>query len=301
MNTNRLKTISSVERWNRFWFASRRPEQIGTVRVVVGIVVAIQFAIYLAIAKDWFGDTGILESSVGKYLIGDGIDGTGSQYRWTPLFAFSEYATAIALMGMVASLLMSAGIGSRFSPAIAWIALVSIHHRAPMIISLYEPLLCAAVTYLIIDPGRLVWKIQPGLSSGESRWSANFSLRLIQIHFALWIAFGLCSMLAYPAWWNGEAGWGLITQKRGLLRLGAGSEWIGQWMTHTIVVLQLGLLFCMANFHWRWLGRWILIALIASMLMLSSDWMYAAVLLAVSVAIWPVTLPFRKDTDEPHR
>jgi hypothetical protein len=269
--------------------------------VAVGIVLVIQFAIYFAIAADWFGDLGILEASVGKYLVGDGIEGTGSQFRWSPLFAFSGQATMTALIGIIASGLMTAGLGSRVSPAIAWIALASIHHRAPMIIALYEPLLSAVLAYLTIDPGRLVWKIQPGLSSGEKRHSANISLRLIQVHFALWIVFGLCSMLAYPAWWNGEAGWGLITQKRGLLQMGEGGEWLGQAMTHFTVALQMCLLYCMASSNWRWLGRWILIAFVASMLMLSSDWMYAAVLLAVSVAIWPVTLPLRKDTDEPHR
>lgn len=291
----------SVESWNGFWFTKQNPELVARVRIVICVLVAIQFLIYMITGSSWFGAQGWLDVETGRYLIGDGIDGTGSTYRWSLLYRFPGATMGVAFLGFLASVFCAAGVGARVAPAIAWCALAMFHHRAPMLITLSEPLMSAFLVYLVIEPGRLVWNGIGGLASGPDRVSANIALRLMQCHFGLWMAFSMFSMLGNPAWWNGEAGWGLIEHRQGLLALGDGWQSLGQFLTHFVVGLQIAILACLLLENWRWMGRWILYVFVLCMLLLMGDWMYAAVLLAASLTIWPVRFDFKKVGDEPHR
>lgn len=288
------KWKESLLEWNRFWFTAGSPIEISIVRIAIGILTGIVFWQYLMSGSDWYGSSGWFDSEAGRYLIGDGVEGTGSFFRWSPLYRMPSLSPWVAIFGLLASLAMMLGLGARLAPLIAWIALGVFHHRAPFLTLLFEPLLLAVLVYLIIEPGRLVWTIKPGISSGEDRVSANLSIQLIRYHLWIWIAFSLASMLSHPEWWNGEAGWLLIEDRRGWLRLPEGWQSVGQFITHWVVAVQTALLASMLSSSCLWMGRWLLYLFAFTILLLLGDWMYASTLLAMSLAVWPIDLFFPK-------
>ncbi len=280
----------TLDWWNGVWFTPKSPELLSMVRIACGMIAALHFALLLINGSEWFGMHGWFNTDAGRYLIGDGVEGTGSLYRWSILFWFPHSIPIVAGVGLIASTATMAGIGARVSPLLAWFCLSTFHHRSPLLTMVYEPLLVAILAYLIIDPGRLVWTFRPGLASGQARVSVCIATQLIYCHLWIWIAFSLCSMLANPIWWNGDAGWLLIQQGRGWLRLSADRQWLGQLLTHSVIGIQVAILFCMTQSACNWLGRWMLYLFALSVLLLLADWMYASVLLAASLAVWPVPM-----------
>lgn len=269
------------------------------VRIACGLIATTHFLILLVCGSDWIGPNGWLNVEAGRFLIGDGMVGTGSIYRWSILYWFPNALAMVIGLGLFASIATTAGLGARVSPLLAWFCMGTMQHRAPLLTSLHEPLLVAMLAYLTIDPGRLAWTIRPGLSSGQNRISVNFVSQLIRCHFWFWLAFSLSNMLANPIWWNGEAAWLLIQQKRTLLHLPEDWKWFAQLLTHVVVAAQAAVLFCMIQPTCNWLGRWILYLFLLCVLLLLGDWMYASVLFATSLAVWPVHLSHRNPNPKP--
>jgi hypothetical protein len=283
----------SFHGWQQFWFSPRTPTWISALRVAIGLLTTLQFIHYYFIAMNWFGATGWFNPDVGRYLIGDGVDDTGSIYRWSLLFAFPNWNSIVAGIGTLAGIAMMAGMGSRASPLLAWLALAMFHHRAPFLVSVHEPLLSAMLAYLVVDPGKLDWSIRPGFQSGPARLSSNIALQLIRCHFGIWVAFSLASMLASPLWWNGEAAWLLMQSGQGWLTLQDGWQFVGQAFTHVVIAAQVAILVTLLLGNLRWLGRWFLYVFLACILFLLGDWMYAAILMTAGLSVWPIELPKR--------
>ncbi len=279
--------------WNTVWFTPRAPEALSETRIATGIIAAVHFIALLIHATEWIGPNGWLNVDAGRYLIGDAVEGTGSFYRWSILYWFPDAVQIVATIGLFASITTIAGIGARLSPFLAWFCLSTFQHRAPMLTLIHEPLIVALLAYLTIDPGRLSWTVRPGLASGQARIGVNVVLQLIRCHLWIWIAFSLSSMLANAIWWNGEAGWFLIQQSRGWLRLEDDWQWLGQLLTHLVIVAQAAVLLGMIHSASNMLGKWCLYLFILMVLLLIGDWMYASVLFAASLAAWPVHLSDR--------
>ncbi len=280
--------------WCDTWFAPLAPRYLAAVRIGAGLVAFIHFVALLISGNELLGPNGWFDVDAGRYLIGNEVAGTGSVYRWSPLYRYPGSVSSFAGLGLLASLATIAGIGSRLAPLLAWICLCTFQQRAPLLTLLYEPLLVALMAYLIVEPGRTTWSIKPGLSSGEPRSSVRITRNLIVCHFWIWIAFSLCSMLANPVWWNGQAAWQLMQPAGGWLPNSEGWQWLGQWLTHWVIVTQAAILFCMLHSPLQWLGRWMTYLFLLAVLLLLGDWMYASILLVASLAVWPIPIPRQK-------
>ncbi len=285
--------------WNTIWFTPRAPEALSETRIATGILAAVHFIALLIQGTEWIGPHGWLNVDAGRYLIGDAVEGTGGFYRWSILYWFPNAVQIVAAIGLFASITTMAGIGARLSPFLAWFCLSTFHQRAPTLTMIHEPLIVSLMAYLTIDPGRLSWTVHPGLASGQARIGVNVVLQLIRCHLWIWIAFSLTSMLANTIWWNGEAGWYLIQQSRGWLHLAKGCQWLGQVLTHLVIATQAALLFCMIHYACDRLGKWSLYLFLLTVLLLIGDWMYASVLFAASLAVWPVPLSQRTFLSKP--
>jgi len=279
--------------WNCVWFTPAPPGLIASLRVACGLIALVHFVGLGLVGSTWVGEKGWLNSDAGLYLIGHEVEGTGSSYRWSVLFSRPQLTTLVSMVGIAGSAATVAGLGARLSPLIVWLCLGMFHHRAPLLALVYEPLLTALFAYLVIDPGRTTWTWRPGFCSGDARISVNLAAQLARCHFWIWIAFSLASMLAYPIWWDGEAGWLLLQRGPEWLRLGDGWQFVGQCLTHLVIASQAAILLFMTNPIWNGLGRWALGVFILCMLLLLGDWMYAAVLAAASLSAWPISFPFR--------
>ncbi len=68
--------------------------------------------------------------------------------------------------------------------------------------------------YLFFDPGKRYGLFRVGLHDKEHRASANLVVRLLQVHFVVWMIATFLSCIAEPMWWNGSATWWLAVAGR---------------------------------------------------------------------------------------
>jgi hypothetical protein len=127
---------------------------------------------------------------------------------------------------IVVAVLFTLGVATRVTAVLAWLVALSYIHRIPTGIFGMDTMLALVLLYMMIAPcgaalsvDRVVARFRvfrrllsqrrpaPALLRPAPRASANFVLRLMQIHFCIiYLASGL-SKLQGAAWWNGTALW----------------------------------------------------------------------------------------------
>jgi hypothetical protein len=141
---------------------------------------------------------------------------------------------------IIATFLFTIGLCTRITSVIAWFAMISCIHRSPTTVFGVDTMMTIALLYLMIGPSgaalsvdRLIrrwWVTYRSLRRQESGGvgrpapsadlearlevqpsvSANFAIRLFQIHLCIiYLAAGL-SKLQGHFWWTGEAIWGTL-------------------------------------------------------------------------------------------
>lgn len=272
--------------WDRFWFHVAATRRASVYRVALCAIAVLHFISFLTWVPQWLSGDGWFDLETGRYLIGEGLSDTGSQYRWSPLFVATQPIAgyAVCALGMLASLAGVFGIGSRLPPLIAWVCMLTIHHRAPWLSMPGEILLTAGLFYLIIDTGRTAWSLRPGFDDATERISANLVLRCGQTHLLIWLFFSAVSMYQYNVWWNGNAVSLLSQQINSWLGEIPGTSYFGQFCTMAIPILQLAAVFFLTRRNSLAIG-WVCLALFAaSVVLLAGDWLYGLVLMAMGTA-----------------
>jgi hypothetical protein len=271
------------EAWDRFWFRAAPTRRASVFRFAVGTVAAIHFLSFFAWVPQWLCGDGWFDLETGRYLIGVGLPDTGSQYRWSPLFVATQpwAGYVVCGTGLLASIAMVLGMGTRVAPLVAWLCMLTIHHRAPWLSMPGEILLTAGLFYLLIDTGRTTWTVRPGFDDSTERISANLAVRCGQIHLLIWLIFSAISMFQYNVWWNGSAVSVLSQQVNGWLGEIASSSYFGQFCTMAIPCLQLAGAFFLARRSTLALGLLCLSTFAASVALLAGDWLYSLALIAM--------------------
>ncbi|MFM8215923.1 MAG: hypothetical protein ACKN82_14955, partial [Pirellula sp.] len=168
---NLRKSLSDAPRaWTRFWFHPVAKSSANPVRQLLSLLVGLLSLISMFWVPEWLSADGWLGLDAGRYFIGDGMPGTGSDYRWSLLFRWStpSVATGICVIGLVASVLMFTGVAGRWAVLGAWACLITIHHRAPWLTLPSEVLASAALLYLAIEPGSVLRIKQAEAAKEES-------------------------------------------------------------------------------------------------------------------------------------
>jgi hypothetical protein len=146
---------------------------------------------------------------------------------------------------VLTALMFTLGFCTRLTAALTWFASLSYVHRHPTILFGADTMITILLTYLMISPCgdvlsmdrwlRRWWsKAKPGVVQGwcrfwkkpipsaseiapvafsetpEPKVSANFAMRMLQIHLCIIYLISGLSKLQGPAWWNGSAIWGTI-------------------------------------------------------------------------------------------
>ncbi|HLN32250.1 MAG TPA: hypothetical protein VK395_31265 [Gemmataceae bacterium] len=121
-------------------------------------------------------------------------------------------------------LLFTLGFCTRVTSVLTWLAALSYIQRSPITLFGMDTMMNIALLYLMIGPSgaalsldRLIaryrWKrCHPGLPAlpVEPSVSANFAIRLMQVHFCfIYMGAGLSKLLG-GVWWNGTALWGTV-------------------------------------------------------------------------------------------
>lgn len=281
------------ETWNEFWFS---PVTLGTmdrVRQLFGLTIAFQFVSYLFWVPQWLSGDGWLGSQAGRYLIGQGMPDTGSQYRWSILYWLTSpmAGQAVCVIGFLASVLMFLGIGHRSAPILAWACMMMVHHRAPWLTMPSELLMSAALFYLAIEPGAsLLLKRSHKESADRCSVLANIALRCLQIHWILWVGLSLASMLQQPVWWNGEALGLLSEQGSGWFGKVSRSSELGQCIGLAFLMLHPLSLVCLCNRRFRSLGVLFTILLGMGYILLTGDLLLGLIAGAYALAFVPESI-----------
>jgi hypothetical protein len=281
------------ETWNEFWFS---PVTLGTmarVRQLFALAIAFQFVSYLFWVPQWLSGDGWLSSQAGRYLIGQGMPDTGSQYRWSILYWLTSplAGQAVCVIGFLASVLMFLGIGHRGAPILAWVCMMMVHHRAPWLTMPSEVLTSAGLFYLAIEPGAsLLLKRSHKESADRYSVLANIALRCLQIHWVLWVGLSLASMLQQPVWWNGEAIGLLSEQGSGWFGKVSRSAELGQCIGLAFLMLHALSLVCLCNRRFRSLGVIFTILLGMGYILLTGDLLLGLIAGAYALAFVPGSL-----------
>jgi hypothetical protein len=123
---------------------------------------------------------------------------------------------------VVCSLMFFLGLATRFTSVLTWFGALSYIHRSPPSLFGVDTMMTVLLLYLMIGPSgaalsldRLVarwWARKRGLPEPAVQPSvtANFALRLIQIHVCIiYLSAGLAKLQG-QTWWTGVAPWGTL-------------------------------------------------------------------------------------------
>jgi hypothetical protein len=278
-----MKTIREiVHQWNVFWFCPMELRDVAVTRLFVSIAALSLFLFYFFISNPWFGSNGWFDVPAGLHFVGQGIEGTGASYRWSILYQFPNSGPVIAGLGAFACLLSASGRLAPLGCGMAWVCTVMFQHRAPLLVGICEPLIAASLFYLCLAPSH---RIEQGNQSKVSVFG-NVAIRLVQVHFALWILFSLTTMLSTEGWWTGESVRRLLADSQGLLPRTWAVPLVAEVLAHGTILLQLGILASITNPTIRSIGGWLVLAFVAVMLFIISDWLYAIAIFATASSIW---------------
>ncbi len=284
--------------WDTFWFSATSNSINTTVRIALGLVMCLQFLLHCLWVPDWLTGKGWLNESVGHYLIGQGMEGTGSEYRWSLLYGWNSSGVAwgICLVGLVASALMVIGFGGRVVVLLVWGAVVMIHQRSPWLTLPAEMLQIAALLYLAIEPG-MSWfgssqvgrggigiGSQKESSASEYRVLSNLAMRCMQVHWILWLVMAATSMLQQVAWWNGTAAAVLSEQGAGLMGVLTRSSLWGQLATMGLLAVHFSTAIFLVNRR-SWGFAVLSSALLAiGLVVIAGDWMMGGMVIVFLLA-----------------
>jgi hypothetical protein len=139
------------------------------------------------------------------------------------------WMTVVHAFFLTCMFLFAVGFCTRITSVLTWFGMISYIQRAPTTLFGMDTMMAIAMVYLVIGPSgaalsvdRLIerwWARRSARQRGlplpedlppQPRVTANFVIRLFQIHFCfIYMAAGL-SKLQGGAWWNGTAMWGTM-------------------------------------------------------------------------------------------
>lgn len=218
--------------WDRFWFTPADPSSLALMRIFAGLLV---FYVHLTYSWGLFGYVGPnawLNQGVADYiqkeiplyaLASNWTDGPvqigqGNWY-WSVFFHVQspEWIIAFHVLFLVAPLLFAAGLFTRVVGVLTWIGAMSYSQRAANTVFGLDTMMMIALAYLNIGPCGAVWSLDRWLEKLRARrrgepapevepsYSANFAIRLTQVHFCLiYLATGSSKLLG-TSWWAGTS------------------------------------------------------------------------------------------------
>jgi predicted DCC family thiol-disulfide oxidoreductase YuxK len=254
---------TAVRGWNAFFFTPADPTALGLIRVVVGLLLFWNLAVYGLDLQGFLGSTGWADPAVVRH-----VQAERAPYAWSFwLFVPDSLLRPawVVCMGILA--LYTLGLFSRTMAVLAWAIVVSTVRRSPVTVFGFDQIASTLALYLAISgaSGQTVsldrflarYRLARALTvrrRGDGRWivppgvpapsvSANLALRLIQLHLILIYGMAGLAKLQGQAWWTGMAIWGtLACGEFSLLNFTGMAAWpyVLNVLTHAALALELG-------------------------------------------------------------
>jgi hypothetical protein len=218
--------------WDRFWFSPADPTTLGFIRICAGVVV-----FYVTLSYSWgllsyVGPQAWINGDMIPYVLREaphyapGLGWTDQprevargNFHWSVFFHITDpgWIIAIHVFFLVALVAFTAGLWTRVTSVLAWVAAMSYIQRASTTVFGLDTMMMIVLLYLMIGPSGSALSLDRWLECRAARRrgepepelqpsvSANFAIRLMQVHFCIiYFAAGTSKLLG-PAWWTGTA------------------------------------------------------------------------------------------------
>jgi hypothetical protein len=134
-------------------------------------------------------------------------------YCWSIFFHVKRpgWVIAVHCAFLVVLALFTAGLWTRYTSVLAWVAVISYVQRAQITLFGMDTMMLILMTYLAIGPSGDALSVDSWLrrrrtgKGPEPSVSANFAIRLLQVHLCIIYLAGGTSKLKGASWWNGTA------------------------------------------------------------------------------------------------
>jgi hypothetical protein len=216
--------------WTRFWFTPIDPIGLHSLRVLCGLLFLAWLIPFAANPAGLFGLTGVFDRQA--YLDALQTPGTPPAPLWSLVYLCGDNVALVnalwwGAIGVFA--LFTLGIATRVTSILTW-ALVASFAANPATQYYADGLLIMLAVYLMVGYALLgqwsgkptllerilgsrdtllsPWagQLKPGRQSQPS-YAANLAVRLLQVHFAVFVVIGCLRNLQFGDWWSGVAYW----------------------------------------------------------------------------------------------
>ena len=187
--------------WDTFWYSPRGNRHLNWLTRIVAALALIWVLSFTGDLTAMLGESGWLSTEVVHQTTTDG-DPSEPAPGLSPFFISSSSAVLWAVHAITLLVLGCVLIGFRapITTPLALLLVLGYVHRAPMVTTVFETVMCMLLLYLTIA----------AFSSGRD-WISNVATRLIQLHLCGIYLLIAASKLGTAAWWTGDATWYLFT------------------------------------------------------------------------------------------
>jgi hypothetical protein len=236
--------------WNRFWFEPADPATLGLIRICTGAMLFYTHAVWGLDLMAFFGPNGWLSRQAVELIQKDTYS---YSYLWWlqdwPAGLWTAHAVALAAFA-----LLTVGLFSRVAAVVSLIAALAYVTRAPGALFGLDQINVMLCTYLAVGPCGDAFSLDRWRASRRNNtplpvrksWTANLSIRLIQIHMCIIYLFAGMAKLTGQAWWDGTAMWMAFGN---LEYQSLDMTWMSEWprmmnlMVHVTIAWELSYMF----------------------------------------------------------
>jgi hypothetical protein len=218
--------------WDRFWFTPQDPIVIGLMRLCAGFMVFYVHLTYSWGLFDYVGPDAWVSQEVADYIVkeipvysltldwGDNLQEVArGNYYWSVFFHVTSprWIVGLHVFFLACMLLFGLGLFTRLTGAITWLAAMSYVQRASTTVFGLDTMMMIVLLYLQIAPAGATLSLDRLLQKWRARRrgeeppevrpsvTANFAIRLTQVHFCMiYLATGSSKLLG-TTWWSGTA------------------------------------------------------------------------------------------------
>ncbi|REK15819.1 MAG: HTTM domain-containing protein [Planctomycetota bacterium] len=197
--------------WNRFWFRPSDPATLGLIRICAGAMMLYTHLVWSLDLTTFIGPTGWLT----REAVGSVQEGTYSwSYLWwiedSPALLWTAHVAALVAFAM-----LTVGLLTRVAAVLSLVAVLAYVQRLTGALFGLDQINVMLALYLAIGPSGDAFSLDRWLKRRKTgvappvrwSWTANLTVRLIQLHMCVIYLFAGLAKLTGQAWWDGTALW----------------------------------------------------------------------------------------------
>ena len=206
-------TQSAGESWNSFWFEPTSGTRLAVLRHIVGLFTLVWLISFSLELKEMFGVNGWVSVDVVHQTTVDGdLESVSTGFSHLFLSQSAGFLWICHVVALVVAGCLTLGLAPKLSAPLSLLVVLSYIHRAPMMTTPFETVLCMLLLYLSVEAvATFSLKEVRTTYHRPPSWFSNLATRLIQVHLCgIYVLIAL-SKVGTAVWWNGEAAWYLLT------------------------------------------------------------------------------------------